>query len=131
MTALVFDGTYTNQTTARLLGCTMKVSERKTWFPHPQMVTSRVHVIFDVCHMVKLMRNLLADYKSICHEECGNIYPICWKYIESLNNVQEELGFTLANKLKKKHVEWTKHKMNVSIAAQTLSASVATAIDFL
>ena len=26
---------------------------------------------------------------------------------------------------------WTKHKMNVSLAAQTLSSSVATAIDFL
>ena len=78
------------------------------------------------------MRNLLTDYKGICHEEHGNMYQICWKYIESLNNVQEELGFTLANKLKKKHVEWTKHKMKCKHScSNTLSASVATAIDFL
>ena len=36
-----------------------------------------------------------------------------------------------ANKLKKKHILWAKHKMNVRLAAQTLSSSVASAIDFL
>ena len=41
------------------------------------------------------------------------------------------LGFSLANKLKKKHILWMKHKMNVKVAAQTLSSSVASAIDFL
>ena len=56
---------------------------------------------------------------------------INWHYIEALNDIQENLGFSLANKLKKKHVLWTKHKMNVSLTAQTLSSSVATAIDFL
>ena len=40
-------------------------------------------------------------------------------------------AFTFANKVKKKHVDWTKHKMKVNLAAQTLSSSVATAIDFL
>ena len=48
-----------------------------------------------------------------------------------MNDVQEELGFSLANKLTKKHIIWEKHKMNVKMAAQTLSASVASAIDFL
>ena len=57
--------------------------------------------------------------------------PIKWQYIEELNNVQQDLGFTLGNKLKKKHIAWAKHKMNVKLAAQTLSSSVATAIDFL
>ena len=57
--------------------------------------------------------------------------PIKWQYIEELNNVQQDLGFTLGNKLKKKHIAWTKHKMNVKLAVQTLSSSVATAIDFL
>ena len=50
---------------------------------------------------------------------------------ENLNNLQEDLGFSFANKLKKKHIVWTKHKMNVSLAAQTLSGSVANAISFL
>ena len=56
---------------------------------------------------------------------------INWYYIEALNDIQENLGCGLANKLKKKHVLLTKHKMNVSLAAQTLGSSVAAAIDFL
>ena len=30
----------------------------KTWFPHPQIPSTKICVIFDVCHMIKLMRNL-------------------------------------------------------------------------
>ena len=56
---------------------------------------------------------------------------INWHCIEALNDIQENLTFSLANKLKKKHVLWTEHKINVSLAAQTLSSSVATAIDVL
>ena len=40
-------------------------------------------------------------------------------------------GFCLANKSKKKHILWQKHKMKVSIAAHTLHASMAYALDFL
>ena len=41
------------------------------------------------------------------------------------------LGFSFANKLKKKHITWQKHKMHVNLAVQTLSNSVADAIDCL
>ena len=54
-----------------------------------------------------------------------------WEYIVALNDIQEDLGLSFANKVKRKHVDWTKHKMKVNLATQTLSASVATAIDFL
>ena len=37
----------------------------------------------------------------------------------------------MANKLTKKHLLWVKNTMKVKLVAQTLSASVATAIDFL
>ena len=117
--ALVFDGCYTNQSTAKLLGCKMKVSEMQTWFPHPHNCHSRIHIIFDICHMIKLMCNLLGDYKEICTERNGKLLPINWKFIENLNTIQEDLGFVFANKLKKKHIMWEKHKMNVQLAAQT------------
>ena len=130
--AVVFDGCYTNQSTARMLGCKMQVSDMKTWFAHPQVPSSRIYVIFDVCHLMKLMRNLLGDYKVICHQDTsGQLHEIRWQYIENLNSLQEDIGFTFANKLKKKHILWTKYKMNVSLAAQTLSGSVANAISFL
>ena len=81
--------------------------------------------------MIKLMQNLLGDQKIICYEENGTIQRIKWQYIKALNSIQEDLRLSLANRLKKQHILWTKHKMNVRIAAQTLSFSVASAIDFL
>ena len=68
---LIFDGTYTYQVTAIKLGCKTKVSEVQPWFPHPQIPSSKIHVIFDACHMIKLMQNLLCDYKVISHEVNG------------------------------------------------------------
>ena len=56
---------------------------------------------------------------------------IQWCFLEDLNAVQEMLGFSFANKLKKKHITWQKHKMHVNSAVQTLSNSVDDAIDFL
>ena len=129
--AVVFDGTYANQSSATGLGCEFKVSQMKTWFPQPEDEALKVQVIFDICHMLTLMRNLQEDYKVICHEKNNELHKIKWSYIEALNDVQEDLGFSLENKLRKKHIMWTKHKMNVSLAAQTLSSSVAKAIDFL
>ena len=49
----------------------------------------------------------------------------------ALNLVQEQEGFKLDNKLSNNHLQFEKHKMNVSLAAQTLSGSVADAIDFM
>ena len=108
----------------------MSVSDLQTWCLHPE-TDKKIHVIFDVCHMVKLLRNLLVDKKVICHEQNGKLEEIRWWYIESLNRLQEDLGFSFANKLKNQHIKWTRHKMNVSLAVQTLSSSVAAAIDFL
>ena len=122
---------FTNQYTAIKLGCKMTVLDGQTWLHHPERPSSKVNVVFDECHMIKLMWNLLGDYKTICCEENGLLRPIRWQCIEGLNDVQENLGFSLANKLKKKHIVWEKHKMNVKVAVQTLSASVADSLDFL
>jgi pyruvate carboxylase len=42
-----------------------------------------------------------------------------------------EEGLNLGNKLTTNHLKFEKHKMTVRLAAQTLSSSVANAIDFL
>ena len=98
---------------------------------HQQKESSKVYVIFDGCHMIKLIGNLLSDdYMTICHVENQILCPIQWKYIKHLNTIQENAGYTLANKLKRKHIMCTRHKMNVSVTAQTLSASVVSSIDF-
>ena len=61
-----------------------------------------------------------------CH-----LKQIKWQFIHSLNKLQEEIGFSFATRLQQKHLFWEKHKMNVKLTAQTLSASIANAIDFL
>ena len=130
--ALVLDGSFANQSSVVHLGCKRKdPQDIQTWFPHPDNASKRIYVVFDVCHMIKLRRNLLGDQKVLCQEIDRKSRKIQWSYIEALNNLQEDLGFSLANKLKKQHIVWQKHKMNVGLAAQTLSSSVASAIDFL
>ena len=69
-------------------------------------INAQVYVI-DVCHMIQLMRNLLGDYKTIYGDKGGKCTCICWQYIEALNDLQKDLGFSLANKLKKGHILWT------------------------
>ena len=71
------------------------------------------------------------DYKVIIAEEAGEVVVVEWRFIEELNKLQQDIGLTFANKLKQKHLDWAKHKMNVKLAAQTLSESVACAINFL
>ena len=60
---VVFDGAFTNQWTDTLLWCNLDVGEMKTWFQYPQAPGSHVYVIFDVCHRIKLVRNLFGDFK--------------------------------------------------------------------
>lgn len=43
---------------------------------------------------------------------------------------QENIGLDLANKLTATHMEWKKNIMKVKLAAQTLSSSVADALEF-
>ena len=100
--ALVFDGSFTNQSTAVKLGCKMSVSDLQRRFLHPE-TDKNIHVIFNVCHMVKLLRHLLGDKKVICHEQNGKLEEICWRYIESLNRLQEDLGFSCKQAEKPTH----------------------------
>ena len=98
--AVVIDGSFTNQSTAKHLCCKMKVSHIQPWFHHPHLPNYKVHVVLDICHMIKLMWNLLADCKVICSENNDHTEEIEWSYIEQLNQVQEDTGFSLAKKLK-------------------------------
>ena len=50
--------------------------------------------------------------------------------IGELHKIQEKEGLHLGNKLKTTHIQWKRQKMKVNIAVQTLSASVADAIEF-
>ena len=105
----------------------LNTSTFQTSFPHPSDTSIRVNILLDACHMLKLVRNTLADRGVLFDAEGGRI---SWGFIESLNTLQEEEGLRLGNRLKKSHIQWRKQKMKVNLAAQALSASVADALEY-
>ena len=54
-----------------------------------------------------------------------------YRHIKLLNEIQEDEGLQFGNKISKWHIEFQRQKMNVKVAAQTLSSSVADAIQYL
>ena len=125
--ATVCDGNYTNQKTASLLGCTLSAAGLCSAFSHPVMPSEKVFFIFDACHLLKNFRNLFADCKII-FDSAGE--KIEWRFVEALHALQLTDNLYLANKLTSRHIDFINNKMNVKLAAQTLSSSVADAIDF-
>ena len=123
------DGTYTNVNTLKILGCTFpdNFEEMKVKFKHPTK-DYYVYGTLDACHMLKLSRNTFGDLKNI---RSSNENTISWEFIENLHTLQEEEGLNLANKLHINHIFWRRHKMKVKLAAQTISSSVADALEFL
>lgn len=125
--AVVCDGNYTNQATATALGCNLSDPDNlKTNFKNP-VTNEDVYFCFDACHLIKNVRNCLGDLKTIA----ANGETVKWQYVFELNNLQQKDNLVLANQLRGKHIHYEKNKMNVKLATQTLSSSVASAIDFL
>lgn len=99
----------------------------KPYFSSSKLDSSPVCCILDPCHMIKLVRNTLADLKVLKNESGQEIK---WQFIEDLHHTQSKEGLHAANKLRRAHIEWRSQKMKVALASQTLSRSVADAIKF-
>lgn len=127
--SITADGTSVNLCTFEQLGCIFgtKYDSMITKFKHPSR-DYYVYVILDACHMLKLARNALGSIQSFYDEDGGEIQ---WSFFQQLYHLQEAEGFNLGNKFSAQHLQFEKHKMNVRLAAQTLSSSVADAIEFL
>ena len=121
---LTMDSHGSNVSMCRLLGCNTSVKDCCLKFKHPDDANQEVYVMYDPTHMLKLFRNLLDAY-GIIISPTGTI---SWNHIKALNDVQEEAGLRLGNKLSRKHIKFTRQKMKVKLAAQALSSSVATAL---
>lgn len=78
--------------------------------------------------MLKLIRNAWADKKLICNAK-NEI--IDWNYICQLFDLESSQGLRLGTKLTKRHLFFGNEKMNVRLAAQLLSQSVADALSYL
>lgn len=121
------DGPSCNFAMFSSLGVQLQPPDIKPAFQHPADPALSVYVILDACHMLKLVRNCFASY-GIMKDDKGD--KINWNYIEQLHKLQESEGLRLGNKIRAAHVLWKKQKMKVNLAAQTLSSSVADALEF-
>lgn len=93
------------------LGCDLKnVENLKTYCRHPSDKEKKVYAVFDICHMIKLVRNAFADLEVIIDPDEKEIK---WEFVKKFHNVQEEETLSLANKLKTAHIQWKKQKMKV------------------
>lgn len=87
-----------------------------------------IYLIFDPSHMEKLMRNLLGNHR-ILFDENGN--QIEWKYFVDLYEISKD-GNLLTHKLTRKHTkEFHRNKMNMRLAVETYSTSVADSFQIL
>ena len=121
------DGPTSHQSMLRLLGAKLLPGNLQAYFQHPCDPKSKIYIFLDACHMIKLVRNTMSDYKVLKDKDGSTIK---WQYIEELHKLQESEGLHLANKLRSAHVHWKPQKMKVNLAAQALSSSVADALEY-
>lgn len=121
---LTCDNPTTNWSMLHGLGANLKANNLKVNLSLENTLGLPIYSIPDVVHCLKLARNAFGDYLVF---EDGDGQKISWTYIIELNKLQEEKGLFLANKLRQEHIKWRSNKMNVRIAAQTISSSVADA----
>jgi hypothetical protein len=123
--SITCDGCITNLKTIQILGCNLSPDNMCAKFEHPQN-KSNIFCILDPCHVLKLLRNAFGE---ITLSSLNG--QILFSFIDKLNQLQEREDLKLANAISNAHVNFKQKKMNVGLAAQTISSGVADAIDFL
>jgi len=127
--AVTCDGAYANSSTFKTLGCDL--DQPFDFIKSDFSITStKANVYFtpDACHYVKLARNALGTLGVF---KDSNNSLIEWRYIHKLFELQNDMGFKLANKINSSHINWKSNSMKVKLAVQTLSSSVADSLQFL
>lgn len=125
--SVTFDGLFANIPMCEELGACFQLKKFHPYFQN-HITKDKIYVILDSPHMEKLVRNILASEKVLYDAGKSKIE---WKYFELLEQYRAEQGLTLTHKLNKKHIQWDRNKMKVSLAVQTLSDSVADSMEFL
>uniref|UniRef100_A0A1B0DQL7 THAP-type domain-containing protein n=1 Tax=Phlebotomus papatasi TaxID=29031 RepID=A0A1B0DQL7_PHLPP len=94
--------------------------------PQDNCPSAQIFIQPDVVHMIKLTRNTFARYKMYD----GQGREINYQYIIALHELQSTLGINLDNKIRTAHVAFKGREMNVRLAVELLSESVADSLDF-
>lgn len=122
--SLTGDGLKGNKTAAEHLGANFE--EGRPYFQSPTHPEQKIYVIFDPPHMLKLVRKHFSSNMIYHNDKLVN-----WKLLEILVNKQSVDNFNLCNKLTKLHMNWNQKPMNVMLATETMSNSVANALQQL
>lgn len=128
ITNIVMDNCPVNYSTYKSLGCefSRKYEDLDTSTELKNTKGKSILALFDAPHLLKLVRNALGHWHTIID---WNNQPIEWNLIVSLHKHQVENKLKLANKLSKQHIDFQKNSMKVKFATQTISRSVADALD--
>lgn len=128
VTSISFDGLKTNKTMCQLLGANFNIFSMNQFKPYFEAKNGdKIRIIFDVCHMEKLIRNHLGK-QLVFYDELNN--KIEWKFYEELLKCDKK-GYALTHKLTQNHIKFQQRKMKVILAVQLFSASTADSIEFL
>lgn len=128
ISVITFDGHPCNIGMCELLGANLSVfsDEFRPFFDHP-LNGNKIHIMLDPPHMEKLVRNALGTRGIFVNERNERIE---WRFIEKLYQYSKENNLC-THKLSKKHIQWSRNPMNVRIATQTFSESVAKSMQLL
>ncbi|KAL4135799.1 hypothetical protein QTP88_007387 [Uroleucon formosanum] len=88
----------------------------------------KLFIFLDPAHMLKLIRNAW-EHRSVIKNANGEI--IDWVYIKKLYELEREQGLRAGTRLTKRHIKFHNEKMNIWLAAQTLSQSISDALTYL
>jgi len=127
ITSITFDGLQANFTMCKYLGATISAENpMDVYFPHP-VSKEPIFILPDGCHMLKLIRNAFAH--DDMYDADGNI--ISWDFLKKLVDVQDFQGLHLGTKIRRQHIDFDQNKMNVRLAAQTISENSSVALRYM
>lgn len=121
---MAFDGLTTNLSTCVLLGASFDIDNIRPFIMNPAN-GKKIFLVLDPPHMLKLIRNCIAAMSPL---KDGDNNVILWSFFEKLVSKKSDL---VSHRMTKKHIDFHSNKMNVKLAAQTLSFSVARSMEVL
>lgn len=117
VTSLTCDGPSANFAMAKELGINYSnINDIQSFFLHPSD-QSKVYMIFDPCHMIKLVRNNWAKCRRFLDD---NSNAVDFNYVKLLYDRQEAEKFRFGTKIRKAHMEWEKQKMKVTLCFERM-----------
>lgn len=116
--SLTSDGLRANIAVAKQLGADFE--NNKPYFHNTKNPADKIYFILDPPHMIKLARGCFGTHQLYHDNE-----PLDWSLIVALHEMQKEKNFNLGNQLSDMHLNFHLKPMNVRLACETMSNSVA------